>query len=202
MATATLAGLFAPPMLLLSHSQSSWQFWGCAAMAAPLLALFVLSRSEDPAPAQAISLGGLLLITAIVSASALANAKIALAWAILTPIEIAIVESATLSMVGGLFPVALFLGLALGERIGLIGGGQELSVAALLAPPAAVCGALLIHSIRATRDVQRQTRIVRERNYKALSLAAGDLVMHHDASGTYCPSARTSNNGCRSKAMR
>ncbi len=170
-------------MLMLSDAEMGRQAWVCVAMVLPVAAIFMLSRAEEATPAQSLALGGLFVITAIVVVSAQASPKIALAWTILTPIEIAIIVTAALSMIGGLFPVGLLLGLAFAERIGLIGSGPELRAAALLAPPAAVCGAILIHVMRATREAQRQTDFVSTRRYGALAHAAGDLVLHHDVSG-------------------
>ena len=178
-ATAALAGLFGPAMLAMPSDRLIWQVWGCLALVLPLMALTQFASRRS---ATTLTIMGLIGSGFGALCAGWPGFEVVACWIVLAPIESAIILAAARSHFGGLFALALSIGLAFAEHIGLTAARPELIIAAIFAASAAVPGALLTRRAQAAARARRQRQwLVNQR--KATLSASGELFVWLDASG-------------------
>lgn len=178
-ATAALAGLFGPAMLALPHDRLNWQVWGCLALVLPLMALTQVASRRS---AMAFTVLGFLASGAGAAAAGWPGFSVIACWIVLVPIETAIILAAARTHYGALFTLALTIGLAVAERIGLTAARPELIIAATFAASAAIPGALLTRRFHAASRARRLREwLVNQR--KATLSASGELFLWLDSNG-------------------
>jgi cell cycle sensor histidine kinase DivJ len=178
-ATAALAGLFGPAMLALPADRLNWQIWGCLALVLPLMALSQVAARRS---ASALTILGLLGSAIGALCAGWPGFQVLACWSILAPIETAIILAAARTHFGALFTLALTIGLAIAERIGLTAAESELIIAAMFAASAAIPGALLTRRIHAAARARRLREWSINQRRATLS-ASGELFVWLDASG-------------------
>jgi cell cycle sensor histidine kinase DivJ len=178
-ATAALAGLFGPAMLVMPSNRLDWQMWGCLSLVLPLMALTQVASRRS---ASTLTIFGLLGSAAGAVCAGWPGFHVLACWTILAPIETAIILAAARSHLGGLFALALSIGLASASRIGLTAAAPELIIAAMFAASAAIPSALLTKRVNAAARARRQREwLVNQR--KATLSASGELFLWLDSHG-------------------
>ena len=165
-----LGALSAPPMLALSADLTSQS----SALVALALALAALVLFSERAYRAALAPSGLIVASVFAAAAPSPHFHTLAAWAILTPVETAIVLAAALRL-GALTPVAALLALAIAERVGLFTVDAEWLAAAALAAPASLSAALSFTLISAYSR-EGETKRAQEKADVSLSLDVHGVV--------------------------
>jgi two-component system, cell cycle sensor histidine kinase DivJ len=182
---ASLAIMAVAPLFLACYgAPAPWHAMVFAWGIVPLCAVVLVSRSGDLVLAQGLSIASFIGVATTLAIGGGDAWQTALAWLVLAPLEGVFSQNYRLVFTGSALAITSLLGLACAAAMGWFDVGFSVSYAVLLIAPAIVYAALLAAAILRQQRDHRLTVATLNTRQNALYETLGDLVIHHDATGS------------------